>query len=328
VTEAAGQHKSAFLWYTDAHWQTSAKVSPVLLRYLCKNTPINRINFGGDIINDPTSFTHANVSYAYDWRKRIADLPNHHSVFGNHDVNHWATDATNQAYALLLAHEESSDMVVGGESCYYIDNPAEMTRYLYLSYIAAGTGVDDSETSARMVAQGKFITDALASVGEGWHVVAIAHRWYQYTLDDNKQIVIEGGGVPFYEAEILRVFDAYNARAATHTGANYIVPRDFSGAKGKVEFCIGGHCHLDYDFETDGGIPVIITACDTNYERNTNETEDNGALGTITESALYGIIADYNDPENTKITVVGIGRGTSRVISGESAPAEPVKKEE
>lgn len=312
--EVAGRNKSAFLWYTDAHWPLSAKKFPVLLRYLSEHTPMNKVNFGGDIVGDPNPHNHANTEYVYDWRSQIAGLPNHHSVWGNHDLNHRATNVKNMAYAQLLAQEESADMVIGGESYYYIDSPAEKTRYLYLSYIMAGAGFSDSDTAAEMVAHGKFITDSLASVEDGWHIVAIAHRWWQYTKDANNQLVIEGGSVPFYEAEILRVFDAYNARATAHEAPNYIVATDFSNAKGKVEFCIGGHCHLDYDFTSDGGIPVIITASETNQERNTGETEDNGVVGTITESAVFGVIADYSDPENTKITVVGVGRGTSRVV--------------
>lgn len=312
--EAAGRNKSVFLWYTDAHWPTNSKISPALLKYLVEYTSMNKVNFGGDIVGDPNPHNHENTKYVYEWRKMIAGIPNHHSVYGNHDVCHRSVNVNNIAYAQLLADEESMNMVVGGESYYYIDNPAEKTRYLYLAYLTAGAGFTDTETANEMMAQGKFITDALMNVKEGWHVVAISHRWYQYTRDSNNQITIEGGRVPYYEAEILRVFDAYNSRATAHTGANYIVPCDFTNAKGKVEFCIGGHCHLDYDFTSDGGIPVILTASDTNYERNTNETEDNGTFGTVTEAAVFGVVADYNDAENTKITVVGIGRGTSRIV--------------
>lgn len=298
--EATGRNKSAFLWYTDAHWQNNAKVSPALLKHLVENTPINKVNFGGDIIGDPSPFNHNNIKYVYEWRKLISDLPNHHSVYGNHDVNHRTTDVSNMAYAYILASEESSDMVVGGDSYYYIDSPSEKTRYLYLSYMT-----NDSDA---MLAQGQFIADAIKGVSDGWHIVAISHRWWQYTSSSNPTV----GAVPAFEKDILSVFDAYNARQ-TRNGSNYFYAQDFTNAKGKVEFCIGGHIHVDYDFESDGGIPVIITASDTNQERASGETEDCGALGTITESAVYGIIADYSTA-NTKITVVGVGRGTSRVV--------------
>lgn len=297
--ETAGRNKSAFLWYTDAHWQTNSKMSPSLLKYLAENTPINKVNFGGDIINDPSEFTHANIKYAYEWRKLIAGLPNHHSVIGNHDVNHNTTDVENMAYAFLLAHEESGDMVTGDGLYYYIDSPFEKTRYLYLSYL--------TNDHAKMTAQGQFIVDALLNAPENWHIVVIAHRWWQYTSAASPTV----GSVPAYEQEILNVFDEYNARTA-HTASNYFNTQDFTTGKAKVEFCIGGHIHVDYDFKTGGGIPVIITASDTNQERVSDSDDDCGTVGTTTEAAVYGIIADYN---NNKITVVGVGRGTSRVIT-------------
>lgn len=297
--ETAGPNKSAFLWYTDAHWQTNSKVSPVLLRYLQKNTPINKINFGGDVVNDPSSFTHENIKYVYDWRSMIADLRNHHSVPGNHDLNHNSTDVRNMAYAFLIASEESPDMVRGDGLYYYIDNNAERTRYLYLDYMT-------SDVTA-ILAQSAFIADALNTTPTDWHIVAIAHRWFQYTSSSEPTV----GVIPGYEQDILQVFDEYNARS-THTASNYFTSYDFSNGKGKVEFCIGGHIHVDHNFTSDGGIPVIITASDTNQERSSSETEDSGTLGTITEAAVFGIIADYNS--NT-ITVVGVGRGGSRTIT-------------
>ena len=48
--EKAGRNKSAFLWYTDAHWVNgNSKMSPTLLNYLYMHTPMNKVNFGGDI---------------------------------------------------------------------------------------------------------------------------------------------------------------------------------------------------------------------------------------------------------------------------------------
>lgn len=297
--ESAGSNKSAFLWYTDAHWQSNSKMSPLLLEYLSKNTPINKVNFGGDIVGDPASYIHGNVKYVHDWRSCIANLPNHHSVYGNHDVNHRTTDVSNMAYALLLADEETMDMVIGDDSCYYIDCPAEKTRYLYLSYM--------TNDLTKMLEQGKFIVASLI-VPDGWHIVAIAHRWWQYTSSSNPTV----GTVPSFEKDILSVFDAYNARSK-RSASNYFYEQDFtSSAKGKVEFCIGGHIHVDYDFTSEGSIPIIITAADTNQERVGSSDDDCGILGTTTESAVYGIIADYNDK---KITIIGIGRGNSRVIS-------------
>lgn len=62
---------------------------------------------------------------------------------------------------------------------------------------------------------------------------------------------------------------------------------------------------------TNGGIPVIITTADVNQNRVPDSEVDSGTTGTITESAVFGIVADYN---SNKINVIGVGRGTSRVI--------------
>lgn len=297
--EAAGQNKSAFLWYTDAHWPNSAKVSPALLDYLIRNTSMNKVNFGGDIVGDPNPYSHENIKYVYEWRKAIAGLPNHHSVPGNHDLNHNTTDVRSMAYAFLLASEESADKVCGDGLYYYIDSPSEKTRYIYLDYM--------TNNHDEMVAQGRFIVDAIKGVQDGWHIVMIAHRWFQYSSASTPTV----GSVPLYETDILSVLDAYNDRK-TRAESNYFGAQDFTGAKGRVEFCIGGHIHIDHDFETAGGIQVIITASDTNQERSPDDTEDSGTKGTITEAAVYGIVADYT---NSKIQVVGVGRGGSRVIS-------------
>lgn len=307
--EKAGRKKSAFLWYTDAHWVNgNSKVSPKLLNYLYMNTPMNKVNFGGDIIGDTLLATRDEMKYLYEWRKAIKDLPKHHSVFGNHDMFDLDSvdyEDDNYRYAFLLAPEETSDMVFGDGNYYYIDNPAEKTRYLYIAYLT-------SDQNA-MLAQGTFIVDAIKSVPEGWHIVAIAHRWWQYSSASTPTT----GSIPNYESEILSVFDAYNART-TRSDSNYFDEQDFTQAKGKVEFCIGGHIHVDYDIESEGGIPIIITTADANQNRVPNSTVDSGTVGTTTEAAVYGIIADYNDANSTKITVVGVGRGTSRVIRNSS----------
>lgn len=303
--EAAGRNKSAFLWYTDAHWPNgNSKVSPALLDWLYEHTPMNKVNFGGDIIGDSLLASRDDMEYLYEWRKAIKGLPNHHSVLGNHDM--FASDTVdyendNYRYTFLLAPEETPDMVMGDGLYYYIDNPAEKTRYLYFAYIATD--------HTAMVAQGQFMVDAIKGVPEGWHIVAINHRWWQYS----KSSTPTTGALAPFEAEMLSVFDAYNARGTT-SGSNYFQAQNFTNAKGKVEFCIGGHIHVDYDIESTGGIPIIITTADANQNRVPDSTVDSGTVGTTTEAAVFGIIADYNDTENTKITVVGVGRGTSRVV--------------
>jgi len=294
--ETAGANKSAFLWYTDAHWANgSAKRSPAVLRYLLENTPMNKINFGGDIVGDPTAFTHEQIRYVYEWRRMIAGLANHHSVIGNHDNNHGSGNVDNIVYAFLLAPEESSDMVKGGDFYYYIDNPCEKTRYFYLD--SGKYSLSDAET--------KFIIDALTSLPAGWHAVIISHVWFQYTAASAPTV----GSMNPYMQKALNLFDAYNARqSGTVTMKDTAQSYDFSGCGGKVEFCIGGHIHTDYDLTSTGGIPVILTSPDSNQPRGGESYQ----MGTVTEACVYGIVTDYGAG---KVQVIHVGRGTDREIT-------------
>lgn len=287
--ESAGWNKSAFLWYTDAHWSDNSKVSPKLLRWLYRYSGINRINYGGDIINAESADV-TDMSYVYEWRDLIRDLP-HHSVAGNHDDGNEVDDRwTKEAiYSFLLMPEESHDIVRGsGGLYYYSDSPSEKTRYIYLDS-ATKTGNIYYDTD-----QQSFVREALKSTPAGWHIVAIAHIWINVNYDVTPPVAT----TPSYGGQwMLDLFDSYNTRQG-----------EFSECGATVEFCIGGHAHVDGDYTSATGIPVILTECDNgNYVRSGLTA----TVGTITESSVNAIIADYS---NSQIHVIRIGRGESRTV--------------
>ena len=282
VMEAAGRNKSAFLFYTDAHWDYGAKKAPMLLKYLYNNTPINKTIFGGDIVNSEDTDRDV-MKYLWEWRKQVRELPNHHSVVGNHDDGNTTNNlfSTDYIYSFLLAAEENPNIVQGGDMYYYIDEPCEKTRYLYLD--TAYIGINDSQKA--------FIKEALKTAPDNWHIVAISHIWYEPDYDQYnvRPIPIKGYGVGV--EGIVNLFDNYNARQG-----------EFSSCTAKVEFCIGGHCHRDYTGRTTGGIPIIL--CETDSHHNRSGLTD--TVGTTTESSVNAIIANYS---TEKINVIRIGRG-------------------
>ncbi len=302
VMEVAGRNKSAFLFYTDVHWDAGEKKAPMLLKYLYNNTPINKTIFGGDIVQSES--TDRNVmKYLWEWRKQIRELPNHHSVVGNHDDGNGNNNnnmfSTDYIYSFLLAAEETPNIVQGGDMYYYIDEPCEKTRYLYLD--TAYIGIDSSQTA--------FIKEALKTAPDNWHIVAISHIWYapdynQYTV---RPIPIVGYGTGV--ESIVDLFDSYNARQG-----------EFSSCTAKVEFCIGGHCHRDYIGRTTGGIPIIL--CETDSHHNRSGLID--TVGTTSESSVNAIIADYG-AETPKVNIIRIGRGKNFEVSlyGTEVPNVP-----
>lgn len=284
----AGYNKSAFLFYSDAHWNLNSKVSPALLKYLYQHTAMTKTIFGGDIVSAEAT-DYDTMSYLWEWRNMLKGLPNHHSVVGNHDDGQSTNNLFDEkyVYAFLLAAEETPDIVRGDSGIYYyIDSPAEKTRYLYLD--TAYKGVDDAQTT--------FITNALKGTESGWHIVVVAHAWYQPDYSSTvRPIPITGFHTNV--TELVTLLDNYNARQDV-----------FSDCDAKIEFCIGGHAHIDYDGTTPGGIPIILVEVDCNNIRSGLTY----TKGTTTEASVNGIVADYTA---NQIHIIRVGRGSSRTVN-------------
>lgn len=304
---SAGSSKSAFLFYSDAHWSDGSRMAPRLLNYLYEHTGMTKTIFGGDIVategDDYTS-----MAYLWTWRSQVKRLSNHHSVVGNHDDGNIINNRFSReyVYGYLLAPEETADVVRGDDGFYYyIDVPTEKTRYLYLD-----TAYEDAASLS--TGQKDFITQALKSTLDGWHIVVVAHIWYGPDYDQYDVRPIPIYGMSDTAKSVAQILDDYNAR----TG-------DFSGSNAKVEFCIGGHVHRDYTNTTDGGIPIIIVETDSQNIRGSFTYN----AGTTSESSVNGVIADYN---NNILHIVRVGRGDSfdvDLASGASTPIEPSPEE-
>ena len=298
--ERAGRNKSAFLFYTDAHIGYGSGMSPTLLKYLGKHTAINKTIFGGDFGN---TYEYPSTGKTMDdwadvmreWKLAVRDIPNHHSVVGNHDKDVTAISTDNGLYGFLFAPEESNDIVRGGDFFYYIDDKNEKTRYFYLN-----TGLCNFSDE-----QCAFLIEGLTSVPSGWHIVVVSHIWFVYDNTSTPTV----GSTPTNIQKVLNLLDAYNSRA---TGSMTIDSEsnsyDFSSCEGWVEFCIGGHTHVDYSFTSERGIPVILCQTDSYHCRGSYTF----AEGTTTEASVSGIVADY---DAKKISVIRVGRGESGEVA-------------
>lgn len=288
----AGYNKSAFLFYSDAHWNYGSQRSPSLLKYLYRHTGMTKTFFGGDVVNDE-SYEYDPMEYLWDWRNQLKDLPNHHSVVGNHDdAGATSVQFTEQyVYGYLLAAEENCEIVRGDKGFYYyIDSPVEKTRYLYLD-----TGFKDySSLSAE---QKTFISEALKTTPDKWHIVVVAHVWYEPDYDQYSVVPIPVKGLSNTASSIAGILDDYNDRVG-----------DFAECAAWVEFCIGGHVHRDFDGATPRGIPIVLVETDSHHTRSGLAC----TAGTTTEASVNGIIADY---DAKKIKVVRVGRGSSRQVA-------------
>lgn len=305
---AVSGNRSAFLWYTDAHWATNYGKSPMLIKYLSANTGMEKTFFGGDIATEKSG----EISMLTAWKELVKDIPKHYSVIGNHD-NQASELTTAEARADFFIRSQCTDGMnsgtdaTNGKMYYYVDNSVEKTRYICLS-----TGrmwvYGDEET---------WCIDALNSTPSGWHIVILGHLWLNSTYAADGTVTLDTTP-PNYVQSLLGMFDAYNGRKSGTTslhGKAY----NFTNASAKIEFLIGGHIHFDYDFRTAGGIPVILTECDGSGERDPGTS---ATKGTATENCVYGVVADYTAGA---VQVINVGRGDTRTISitASDTPEEP-----
>ena len=290
ILATAGRNRSAFLWYNDCYFDHSSKMAPALLAYLSRHTPIHKTIFGGDALP-----SRSNPNSLHEWHSALRNVPNHHSVVGNGDRR--LDDPA--LYSMMLAAEEDCTIVRGGDFSYYIDDPNEQTRYLYLdtsSYTAEYTPLNDSDFL--------FALQALRSAPQGWHIVAIGHIWYL----PSSPAAYTVGQIPMCCQMYLQLFGALNNRqSGSYTLGGTAYGYDFTGSTARVEFCIGGHAYGDHSFISDEEIPVILTEAE-NYMY--------GALpyttGTVTESSINAIVADYG---RGVVEIIRIGRGESWTVA-------------
>ena len=296
---AAGDKRSAFLWYTDAHWTTNYGQSPMILKYLSKYTGMKKTFYGGDIACDYKNG--GEIDMMRGWQELVKDVPNHHSMIGNHDNQVPELPTAKDRADFFFDPERTGDVAFGtdaanGKNYYYIDNHIENTRYICMSTGRMWIYSDEAQ----------WCIDTLNSTPSGWHIVIIGHLWLDNDYSGSTTVIVTTP--PDYTQFLLDVFDAYNYRLSGTT-AKHSISYDFAGAGAKIEFIIGGHVHRDYDFATAKGIPVILTECDSAQDR---DGVSDAEAGTTKENCVYAIVADYAAKQ---VKVINVGRGNTRSVA-------------
>lgn len=289
----AGENAETFIWITDIHWDNNNKHSPSLINYLLKRLNINTIICGGDLINEGEKAKMAQTMNECVREFTFANMffP---CAFGNHDSNknnqgnlpeRWFDNG--DVYALM--YKQCGDNITrlsDADFGFYFDRKDTKTRFVFI----------DTGTNGTFATQARFteMVNCCLDVEEGWHIVLVAHwlceqnAWYQSGYD------------------IRDFIDAYNSRAsATISTVNRLY--DLSGAKGKIVASFSGHTHLDMDWHTPNGIPMIVSDCDNGFR---SDNEDYPYVeGTVTEQCFDVVTIDYT---NETIKCVRIGRGADR----------------
>lgn len=280
---SASINGETFVFLSDIHWENNEKHSPALIKAVTSTLPIENTVFGGDTFNGGTQA--AMVEIMNDVRQRFVKASPHFlSVYGNHDGNQLdgGVAFTNDEFYTYMQKQADYYVTYEAPCYYYMDNETTKTRYIVLD-----TRTTTPSTASAQLAWLQTIT---ASAGAGWHFIVFCHVIFYPdsggSLTDPTTWVMSQ-----FMTDVLAALDAVN-----------------TGGSSKVEAIFGGHCHQDYNTQTQGGIPIVLIDCDTKQTSSGNPQ----TAGTVNEQCLDIVTVNYS---SETITCARIGRGTSRTIS-------------
>ena len=289
---ACGQNGDTFVFITDLHWDPivlyknrNARRSPALVKKIIEETGLKKIVFGGDYFtgNDSAEFEFEQLRslfIAFNIKNTLS-----YPIMGNHDWNGYNTttgmwdDAT--SYAQIIKQCENY-VQMGDDLNYYYDVASCKTRYICLNTHGVHSRWSAQDT-ANWNAQMTWLSSTLNSTPSGYKILVLMHIYYD--------VGSSSAGYPLTLSQqgedVAGICDTFN-----------------SGSSGKkVVAILSGHAHQDINTTTPGGIPVLLTDCDS----STNVLSGRDATwGTVGENCFDVVTLDY---VNNKIKTVRIGRG-------------------
>ena len=240
---------------------------------------------------------------------------NHDDVYGCTDTVGYVNKASSKRIWNVLHRAQAADFrrVYGPDGTYfYIDNPAQRTRFIVLDgYRYSGDGYSNGTSSAMTSGYGQtqmawFANEALPADKPGWSVVIVQHVPPTSVQINDRAYQIYGGDV---FRGILTAYCNKSAYSGSYSGTEDNTIRgisvDYSNAQAADVigvFC--GHCHTDAIVSNDLPCPILTVTCANNTPYD-NTTADR-ALNTATETAL-DIVSINKSTRTIHTTRLGIG---------------------
>lgn len=286
--ETAGPAGDAFIFLTDAHAPNfsntltynsqSIPKSLRLINYIVDNTKINKVIFGGDIMqgnqaeNALIETSKAIMDYMHPKAKVFTVRGNHDGWVGNQVrqfalnkyCNVWGRDVNEYCED----YEYTNITSPTGEAYYYYDNKAQKIRYIFTDSIYSS---EDSGSSVTSTKQLNWVKDKINELDSSWVTFIIHHGLWTAgktaTLDLN--------------ADGIAVIGAIDAAYQTSTC--------------EIGGIIVGHVHRDIAGTSTNGYPYIGTTCDANGAQASYDiVTPTRTVNTTTESAFDVVIINRN----------------------------------
>lgn len=297
IAGICGANSDGFVFITDMHYTKNENHSFALIKKIRELTNIDKVVFGGDIINAHTEAKALELMRNFVNTFKENGI-NAYYMLGNHEFNSMGGNADiltlNQVYSIVGKPNELLVDDTHKDWYYVIDNTTQKTRYIVLDTGTNGNiGYINPESPAvHSVDQRAWILDTLMSTPDGYSVAILGHWLYADGLTAS--------------AETL---ESYLAAVKNHTSVT-IGSRTWNFADKELTpmFMLCGHRHRDTVVSADA-VPVIVTTTDALGEKKDEEIR---TAGTVTEQAFDVV---QIDTENHTIYCTRVGYGADREIS-------------
>jgi len=302
ITNAINMNKAvyginglSFYFITDEHWKQNAQKSVYLINELRRNTGIDLVINGGDILTKETTKQLAYKvmsNFLDDLESTGCDV---YSCIGNHEYNNPNKSQAEADLAITLSLEEVCSVLYDRQiynnatfdsvsGCFYIDIKKTRIFILQCNY---GSNVYLTAT--------RWVMEQMQEIPEGYNVILFSHVITEWNADMSTTTPKD------------RVQAVINAMDAIKTGTSVTYENrtyDYSSLVNVTPIAVfGGHAHVDYDFYTPGGIPVILATCDSDIQESGGLTR---TRGTTSEQAFDVVTINFT-AKNIKLTRVGAG---------------------
>ena len=279
-----------FLFFTDPHllsftnWENKCSELMGEIKKYYDTLPVNFCLCGGDWLENSDLPDEACFKLGYIDGMMRSSFKDYVMLVGNHDTNYQGKlDALSPIGSTRLSFQSITDLWYRREKESYFVYDGANTRFYCIDSGTEGQALASYDnfgwTQAAWFAN-SLLTD------NSRHIAIATHILYDnLSQDTDLNPIIE---------KILDIAAAYNGRTTISVnGTTY----DYSAATGKIEFCIAGHSHQDYN-DVINGITCIVTT--------------NVLAGTAMHATFDIVMADY---DNDVINLVRVGNGSSRTIS-------------
>ena len=272
---AAKKGTDAFIFITDQHLDGTQDYSAEIINYISARTSINKVIFGGDILQGGSS----DIDILRDYQSKFNDNIILMSARGNHDAT---GNLTESAYYDIMISPLRDKANTTNKLYYYHDNEEQRIRYIVTDSVASGTKyLTDAE-------QISWMQSRILELDEDWTTIIFHHGIWEGSATANTLTFSTDGRL---------IVDAVDAI--------------YDDARCTIAGIYSGHTHRDYFGYSEKGYALVSTTLNASDSSLTKyDPQSSVRPSETTKEETLDVV--FIDPEICRIETLRIGAGNNR----------------